>query len=88
MPGLVFQGLHWIQSRVWFMGSQLAWARIPQELRVWDEPEMTASWISWRWTVKESESELGQQVQGDESGTRNMSPSQRLKNRERDTVKE
>ena len=77
MPGLVFpEGLHWIQSRVCFMGSQLEWARrIPQRAK----SGMSQKWLQAesleRWMVKESESELGQQVQGDQSGTRNTSPS-------------
>ena len=66
MLGRVFpEGLHWIQSRVCFMGSQLEWARrIPQRAK----SGMSQKWLQAesleRWMVKESESELGQQVQG------------------------
>ena len=77
MPGLVFlEDLHWVQARVWLMGSQLEWARrIPQGAK----SGMSQKWLQAesleRGMFKESESELGQQVQGDESGARNMSPS-------------
>lgn len=77
MPGLVFsEGLHWIQAGVLFMGSELEWASmIFQVTKSGMSQRQLKAESSEKWMVKESESELGQQVQGHESGTRNVSPS-------------